>query len=91
MIFPGCFFRKKSPKVGCFVHGSRNSMGCFVRAANMAWDVMFGVTKTVWDVLSRVANLCCVFCPGSQKIAWNGLSQDVLSGFRWFELIVSPC
>ena len=36
----------------------------------MAWDVMSGVTKTAWDVLSRVANLCGVFCPGCKK---NGM------------------
>ena len=46
-----------------------------------AWDVLCGVTKTVWDVLSRMANLCGMFCPGCQKMAWDVLSQDVLSGF----------
>ena len=45
-----------------------------------AWDVMSGVTKTAWDVLSGVANLCGMFCPGCQKMAWDVLSRDVLSG-----------
>ena len=45
-----------------------------------AWDVMSGVTKTAWDVLSGVANLCGMFCPGWQKMAWDVLSRDVLSG-----------
>ena len=47
-----------------------------------AWDVMSGVTKTAWDVLSGVANLCGMFCPGCQKMAWDILSRDVLSGSR---------
>ena len=45
-----------------------------------AWDVMSGVTKTAWDVLSGVANFCGMFCPGCQKMAWDVLSRDVLSG-----------
>ena len=45
-----------------------------------AWDVMSGVTKTAWDVLSGVANLHGMFCPGWQKMAWDVLSRDVLSG-----------
>ena len=45
-----------------------------------AWDVMSGVTKRAWDVLSGVANLCGRFCPGCQKMAWDVLSRDVLSG-----------
>ena len=45
-----------------------------------AWDVMSGVTKTAWDVLSGVANLCGMFCPGCQKMAWDVLSLDVLPG-----------
>ena len=59
--------------------------------AKMAWDVMSGVTKTAWDVmsgvtktacdvLSGVANLCGMFCPGWQKMTWDVLSRDVLSG-----------
>ena len=48
-----------------------------------AWDVMSGVTKTAWDVLSGVANLCGMFCPGWQKMAWDVLSRDVLSGSRF--------
>ena len=44
-----------------------------------AWDVMSGVTKTAWDVMSGVANLCGMFCPGWQKMAWDVLSRDVLS------------
>ena len=45
----------------------------------MAWDVLSGVAKTAWDVLSGVANLCGMFCPGCQKMAWDVLSRDVLS------------
>ena len=45
-----------------------------------AWDVMSGLTKTAWDVMSGVANLCGMFCPGWQKMAWDVLSRDVLSG-----------
>ena len=45
-----------------------------------AWDVLSGVAKTAWDVLSGVANLCGMFCPGWQKMAWDVLSRDVLSG-----------
>ena len=45
-----------------------------------AWDVMSGVTKRAWDVLSGVTNLCGMFCPGWQKMAWDVLSRDVLSG-----------
>ena len=41
---------------------------------------MSGVTKTAWDVLFGVANLCGMFCPGLQKMAWDVLSRDVLSG-----------
>ena len=40
---------------------------------------MSGVTKTAWDVLSWVENLCGMFCPGSQKMALDVLSRDVLS------------
>ena len=47
-----------------------------------AWDVMSGVTKTAWDDLSGMANLCGMFCPGCQKMAWDVLSRDVLSGSR---------
>ena len=36
----------------------------------MARDVMSWVTKTAWDVVSEVANLCGMFCPGCQKMAW---------------------
>ena len=52
-------------------------------ATKTAWDVMSGATKTAWDVLSGVAKLCGMFCPGCQKMAWDVLSRDVLSG--------SPC
>ena len=59
-----------------------------------AWDVMSGVTKRAWDVLCGVANLCGMFCPGCQKMAWDVLSRDVLSGSqlllsdqRLFELV----
>ena len=41
---------------------------------------MSGATKTAWDVLFGVANLCGMFCPGCQKMAWDVLSRDVLSG-----------
>ena len=49
-----------------------------------AWDVMSGVTKTAWAVLSGVANFCGMFCPGCQKMAWDVLSRDVLSGSLHF-------
>ena len=49
-----------------------------------AWDVMSGVTKKAWDVLSGVANLCGMFCPGYQKMAWDVLSWDVLSSSQTF-------
>ena len=57
--------------MGCYVRGDKNSMGCYVRG-----------DKTAWDVLSGVANLCGMFCPGYQKMAWDVLSRDVLSGSR---------
>ena len=60
--------------MGCFVRGEKNSMGCFVRG-----------DKTAWDVLSEVANLCGMICPGWQKMAWDVLSRDVLSGSRYAE------
>ena len=47
--------------------------------AKMAWDVLSGVTKTAWDVLSAVANRYGMFCPVCQNMAWDVLSQDVLS------------
>ena len=49
------------------------------RVAKMAWDVMSGVTKTAWE-MSGVTNLCGMFCLGCQKMAWDVLSRDVLSG-----------
>ena len=55
-------------------------MGCLSGVAKMAWDVMSGVTKTAWDVMSGVANLCGMFCLGWQKMTWDVLSRDVLSG-----------
>ena len=50
------------------------------RVTKTAWDVLSGVAKTAWGVLSGVANLCGMFCPGWQKMAWDVLSRDVLSG-----------
>ena len=47
------------------------------------WDVLSGVAKMAWDVMSGVANLCGMFCPGCQKMAWNVLSRDVLSGSQF--------
>ena len=52
----------------------------------MAWDVLSGVTKTAWDVLSWVANLCGMFCPVWQKMAWDVLSRDVLSSSNLFNV-----
>ena len=49
-------------------------------ATKTAWDVMSGATITAWDVLSGMAKLCGMFCPGCQKMAWDVLSRDVLSG-----------
>ena len=54
------------------------------RVTKTAWDVLSGVTKTAWDVLSGLANLCGMFCPVCKKMAWDVLSQDVLSGSRYF-------
>ena len=56
--------------------------GVMSGVAKLAWDVMSGVTKTAWDVLSGMAYLCGMFCPGWQKMAWDVLSRDVLSGSR---------
>ena len=56
----------------------------------MALDVMSGVTKTAWDVLSGVANLCGMFCPGWQKMAWDVLSRDVLSGSHRSPISTTP-
>ena len=64
----------------CFVQGGKKGVGCCVRVTKTAWDVMSGATKIAWDVLSGVANLCGMFCPGWQKMAWDVLSRDVLSG-----------
>ena len=57
-------------------------------ATKTAWDVMSGVTKTEWDVMSGVANPCGMFCPGWQKMAWDVLSRDVLSGSRQIDIHV---
>ena len=54
------------------------------RVTKTAWDVMSGVTKPAWDVLSGVANRSGMFCLGWQKMAWDVLSRDVLSGSRYF-------
>ena len=59
--------------------------------AKVAWDVMSGATKTAWDVLSGVANLCGMFCPRCQKMAWDVLSRDVLSGSRITAVNNFPC
>ena len=67
----------------------------------MAWDVMSGVTKTAmdvmsrvtktaWDVLSGVVNLCAIFCLGCQKMAWDVLSWDVLSGSWHSDMFSRP-
>ena len=59
--------------------------------AKVAWDVMSGATKTAWDVLSGVANLCGMFCPRCQKMAWDVLSRDILSGSRITAVNNFPC
>ena len=51
----------------CSLWGGKSGMRFLFRAAEPAWDVLFGV-----------ANLCGMFCPGCQKIAWDVLSWDVL-------------
>ena len=66
--------------VGCYVGVARLAWDVMSRVTKTAWDVMSGVTKTAWDVLSGVAYLCGMFCPGWQKMAWDVLSRDVLSG-----------
>ena len=47
--------------------------------------------RCFWDVLSGTANLCGKFCPGCQKMAWDILFQDVLSGSQNNELNVCTC
>ena len=59
---------------------TKTAWGVMSGVTKTAWGVMSGVTKTAWDVLSGVANLCGMFCPGCQKMAWDVLSRDVLSG-----------
>ena len=44
-------------------------MGCSVRG-----------DKNSMGCFVRVTNLCQMFCPGCQKMAWDVLSWDVLSG-----------
>ena len=64
-------------------------------AAKMARDVLSGVTKAAWDVLSGVANLCGMFCPRCQKMAWDVMNRDVLSyilqGHQAQITIKKPC
>ena len=67
----GCFVRGGENGMGCYVRGDKNSMGCYVRG-----------DKNSMGCLSGVANLHGMFCPGWQKMAWDVLSQDVLSGSR---------
>ena len=55
--------------MGCYVRGDKNSMGCYV------WG-----DKNSMGCFVLVANLCGRFCPGWQKMAWDVLSRDVLSG-----------
>ena len=55
--------------MGFFVRGGKNGMGCFVRG-----------DKNSMRCFVCVANLCGMFCPGCQKMAWDVLSRDVLSG-----------
>ena len=42
-------------------------MGCIVQGVKSVCDVLSSVAEMAWDVLSRVLNLCVVFCPGWQK------------------------
>ena len=64
----GCFVRGGKSGMGCYARGDKNSMGCYVRG-----------DKNSMGCLSGVANLCGMFCPGCQKMAWDVLSRDVLS------------
>ena len=55
--------------MGCFVRGGKNGMGCFVRGDKNCMGCFVRGSKLMWDM----------FCPGWQKMAWDVLSQDVLS------------
>ena len=44
-------------------------MGCFVRGDKNSMGCYVRGDKSLWD-----------FCPGWQKMAWDVLSRDVLSG-----------
>ena len=46
----------------------------------MAFGFLSGVAEMTWDVLSGLANLCWMFCLGCQKMAWDVLFRDDLSG-----------
>ena len=72
--------------MGCFVQGGKNGMGCYVQVDKNSKGCYVRVTKTAWDVLSGVANLCGMFCPGCQKLAWDVLSRDVLSGSQYISM-----
>ena len=67
----GCFVRGGKNGKGCYVRGDKNIMGCYVRG-----------DKNSKGCFSGMANLCGMFCPGCQKMAWDVLSRDVLSGSR---------
>ena len=59
--------------------------------AKMPWDVLSRVTKNgmeyfvpgclsyIQSTFNGVANPCGMFCPGCQNMAWDVLSQNVLS------------
>ena len=87
----GCFVRGGKNGMGCYVLGDKNSMGCYVRGDKNSMGCFVRGGKSLWDVLSGVANLCGMFCPGWQKMAWDVLSRDVLSGSPLTQLLGRFC
>ena len=67
----GCFVRGGKNGMGCYVRGDKNRMGCYVRG-----------DKNSMGCFVRGGKSLGMFCPGCQKMAWDVLSRDVLSGSR---------
>ena len=55
--------------MGCYVRGDKNSMRCYVRGDKNSMGCFVLGGKSLWENLS-----------GWQKMAWDVLSRDVLSG-----------
>ena len=73
MIGPGCFARKWDVLSGV----AEIAWDVLSGVPEMELDVMSGVTKTAWDVCPRWQIFVGMFCPGSQKMAWDVLSGSV--------------